>query len=194
MRGAHGQRHIDLSLRAHCFQKYGDGNMDGMRTVALSILLLTLTAGAAVAQSSSRPMQFLNTASQINNAEIALGKFILQKSNNQVARGYAQKMIQDHSANQSKLQALAAKERVSLTTTLPPAATQELGQLSKWSGNQLAATYIAHEISDHRQAIAVFQQAQNDFPAQPISTYIGKTLPMLNEHLQLALADSPKIP
>jgi putative membrane protein len=176
------------------WQGGGAGTSRDMRSFAIATMIVVLSTGAALSASPGHPTQFLNSAGGINSAEIAMGKFILQKSNNQVARSYAQRMIQDHSSNQAKLRTLAAKEGVTLTVAVPAPARQEMSQLGKWSGNQLAAAYIANELSDHRQAIALFQQAANDFPAGAVSNYIKLTLPMLNEHLKLAQADSSKIP
>ncbi|MBC8141602.1 MAG: DUF4142 domain-containing protein, partial [Armatimonadetes bacterium] len=101
------------------------------------------TVSNAYAQTpSAQDKTFMVKACQGNHAEIAAGKLALKKSQDAKVRGVAQTIVSEHSANEMKLQALAAKYDVKLPNAPDAKHKASAKKLAKMSGKAFDNAYI----------------------------------------------------
>lgn len=136
-------------------------------------------------QLSSTDYKFVTTAVQDNQAEIALGQLASKNASDPSVREFGTRMVQDHGkANQELLQLISQKG-----ATVPDnskEADRAVKRLQDYTGGEFDRTYIKRMVADHKDDIRAFQkQAQRGDDAD-IKTWVSKTLPVLQEHLQMA--------
>lgn len=147
---------------------------------SLTALSLTLAAAAAcmlpasaqMMRASSMDAAFLKKAIVAGEQEVADAKMETSSSNRSV-QYFANRMIHDHSLANGQLIALARKEGVAV----PPAPNP---------GPAMSAqAYMQHQVTDHEQAVALFQKEAADGSGAAKSLAM-KTLPVLKQHLAMA--------
>src|SRR5438046_6053015 len=80
-------------------------------TAAAALLTGTIPIGSVSAQSANRPSdpQIVGIVLAADQIDIDYGKIALAKSKNKAIRGFAQRMVTDHTAVQQSVIGLAAK-------------------------------------------------------------------------------------
>lgn len=129
--------------------------------------------------------EFVTKAAQADRAEVELGRMALQKSNNPEIKQFAQRMIDDHSQNQQQVDSLAAKLSIN-KQGLSAEQQQEADRLSRLSGDQFDRAYAKLMLEDHRKDVGEFQREQRTAKDSEVKSYIDQTLPVLQQHLQMA--------
>ena len=152
---------------------------------ALAGGLGSLALTASVALAAPKPEDFIKTAVQGDNTEIAMGQMAQQKGSTQQLRSFGQTLVDDHTmAKQEKL-GVAKQLNVAPSDDVKPEAGALHSKLSGLSGLDFDRAFVAAMIDDHAKDIADYQAeaAANDGPA---STLAGKQLPTLQKHLRMA--------
>jgi putative membrane protein len=157
--------------------------------VSQSILFLALAgvSSAAMAADAERTPPnlptFVSKAAQDGMTEVEVGKIALAKSQDPAIRGFAQKMVDDHSKANSELAAIAEAKGVTPPKKLDAEHQAMVNALK--SAPDFDREYSQHMNMDHSKAIALFESAsQADDPQ--LAAFAKKTLPTLKAHKQLA--------
>lgn len=178
-----------------------------MRRSALILALFTGScvgaSGLAVAQDagggagSTGPgvvdQQFVTAAVHANDAEIDQAQAELNAMSDPAVRTYAQRIIDDHSSANSQLAAIAKSLNLSFpsshiaesssdSTATPPPAASRPNPKSPMSPQ----AYMAEQVSDHQQAIALYENEARNGSSASLRTYAAETLPTLKAHLTMA--------
>jgi putative membrane protein len=128
---------------------------------------------------------FLSKASQANLSEMEEGKLAASMGESAEVKKYGQQMLNDHTAAQNDLLALAKKETVSL----PKAADEEHQaikmELMKLSGHAFDSAYLKNQLLDHQSAVVLFQAEIESGKDPDVIVYAKKYLPKLKMHLQM---------
>jgi putative membrane protein len=142
--------------------------------------------GSSSGNLNSTDRTFVTKAAQGGLAEVELGQMAEQKASNDAVKNFAKRMVADHTKSNNELKSQVQQMGVSLPTTIDAKAQSEKDRLSKLSGSEFDKQYIQHEIQDHRQDISEFQKQANSGGDETLRSFASKTLPTLQEHLQLA--------
>jgi putative membrane protein len=144
------------------------------------------TAGAPIegVAFTEENRQFLTQAIQSGLAEVELARLARDRTGSHAVRGFAQLMVDDHSAANQQLTALANAAGVT-PPTQPDQAHQNLfAQLSALSGPAFDRAYMQGQVLDHQQAVDLFaRQAQGNDQA---ARFAAQQLPVLQRHLSMA--------
>jgi putative membrane protein len=135
---------------------------------------------------SSAEQQFVTKASQSDRAEVELANLALQKSNNPDVKQFAQRMVDDHSKNQQQVDSLASQLSITAPGSIPAEAQHEKDRLSNMSGDQFDRAYARMMVQDHRKDVNEFKQEQQSAQNSQLRQYVDQTLPVLEQHLQMA--------
>ena len=152
----------------------------------LVIIGCTALCAAARAASVPAPTKFLATALQDGMAEIALCQLALQKSSNPAVRGFAERMIQDHSSIDDAITRLARSKHFRLpdSVNLKQKATYDL--LKARSGAGFDQTFMKHNVSDHEQDIKDFTEEAEAGSDADVKSFASTTLKTLQGHFELS--------
>jgi putative membrane protein len=123
--------------------------------------------------------------------EIDAGRLAAQKGNSTWVRRLGDRIARDHEAADKKVIRLAAGLGVALPAAADSAApVQEpdwMTTLRTVTGIDFDRTYLEAMIQGHQKAIDSLSSARNRMVETPLRNLISELLPILRQHLQLAL-------
>jgi putative membrane protein len=98
-------------------------------------------------------------------------------------------MISDHQKTSGELKAMA--QNGGSTMSAPPAALDQkhqrmLDKLKGLKGAQFNKQYQADQVAAHREAVALFDRYAKSGDNAELKAWAAKTLPTLQQHLQMA--------
>jgi len=150
-------------------------------------------APATGAALSSGDRKFITEAAQGGVAEVELGKLAAQKGSSAEVKQFGQRMVDDHSKANEKLQQLASQKGVTVPSEMDAASKREYDKLQKLSGAGFDREYITAMVRDHQKDVKDFQKEQKAAKDADLKTFVTTTLPTLEEHLKLAESDQAAV-
>ena len=97
-------------------------------------------------------------------------------------------MVDDHSKANTELMSLASSKGVTLPTALDEKHQKEVTKLSAMSGAEFDRAYSKMMLSDHNKDVSEFEKQSTKGTDPDLKAFASKTLPTLQEHLQMAKA------
>ncbi len=168
-------------------------------TAGLAVWSL-LTVGAAWARPQKHTanrltagVNFADQASQGNQAEIKLAQLAQQKTTNNNVKQFAQRMINDHTKAENALKTVAAKESITLPTTLAPKDQAEYDNLSKLNGAAFDRAYMRDMVADHTADLQAFKNEVVRGSNPQVKAWAEQYEPTIAEHLQFAKDTQKKV-
>jgi putative membrane protein len=135
---------------------------------------------------SSQDRMFMNQASQINLAEISLGRYMQAHATTATARNLGARYVRDHTAAQASLRALALRLHVTLPATPGVQHASMAARVEAQKGRNLDAAFARASVSGHQTAIAIFTKEESAGSNPAVKAYAARYLPVLRTHLSLA--------
>jgi putative membrane protein len=154
---------------------------------------MILAAGGAFAQAAQNAQrlkrtdsQFLMSAAQGGMAEVQLGKLALEHASSEAVKKFGQRMVDDHTKAGDELKAIATKNSLTLPSDIDAKQKSTIARLTKLNGAEFDKAYIEDMVKDHQEDVAEFTRESNNGADADLKGFAGKTLPTLQEHLQMA--------
>ncbi len=129
---------------------------------------------------------FMVKAASGGMLEVELGNMALQKASSPKVKKFAQQMVTDHTKANEELKALAAKKNITLPTTPGDEAQEHINDLAKYSGAEFDKKYAELMHKDHQEDLDLFKEAADDAEDPEVKAFASKTLPVLQNHHQMA--------
>ena len=130
---------------------------------------------------------FVMKASAVNMAEVNAHKAAQTHATIADVKAHAKHMLEDHTKLGNDMKALATKKGWATATDADPNKTQALNDMnSNKKGKDWDAAYLDAQENDHKEAISMFEKAQNDVQDADLKALITQALPKLRDHLQMA--------
>lgn len=152
------------------------------------VLALALGAFAQEADESAQASDplFVHSAAQGSVYEIGSSRLAVQNAQSQEVQSFAQKLIDDHTKATSQL--IAATEGLGIRPTADMTQAQQLkvNYLRTLQGPEFEAAYLEQQVLAHEEAVSLFETASSMVQEQQLQAFIEQTLPVLQEHLQMA--------
>ncbi len=156
--------------------------MSKYRLLAPLALAAVFAAGSALAV--EKPVNFVTKAAQGDMFEVKLGQLALRKSHNPEVRGFASRMITDHSKSEKELKVVAGRSRIRLPLRLDKDHTDKLNDFAK-KGDSFDKDYISFMADDHKDDVAMYDDFAKNGEEPKLKEFAGKTLPTLVKHKDL---------
>ncbi|HEV2693848.1 MAG TPA: DUF4142 domain-containing protein [Verrucomicrobiae bacterium] len=161
-----------------------------------SILALLLAANlhgraAETNQLSAKDSKFIKNALIGGQMEVTLGQLAAQKGADQSVRDFGTKMVADHQKAGDELKGLVTQKGGQVPEV--PDQNSMAEHLQKLYGHDFDKMYMNHMVKDHMKDIAEFESEAKNGDDAELKTWASKTLPVLQEHLQLAKAAQAKV-
>ena len=124
-------------------------------TAVPAVYLSTMVVSAAHAVDALPDSRFVGWAQTFNDYEIAAGRMALAKSTNEIMRGFATRMIAEHSEAAELLQKARQEAGVSYAPdpANPPNTTAVLQRLNAAQGAEFDTAYANAELASHSYAV-----------------------------------------
>lgn len=167
---------------------------------ATIVALCALAASSAAAQSlgertgadsllgvTPTTQDFVTEVANGDMFEIQSSQLALQKADAQ-AKAFAQHMIADHQKTTSELLGLLKTANIQATppATIDSALQARLDKLKKETGRDFTNNYDERQVSAHKEAVSLFERYAKGGDNAQLKAWAGKTLPTLQQHLQMA--------
>ena len=144
------------------------------------------STGSASAKLAGADKTFVEKAAVGGMAEVQLGNLAQQKAANDQVKQFAARMVTDHTKANDELKQIASTKGVQLPSALDKKHQSDMDRLQKMSGADFDKAYMSHMVDDHKHDVADFKKEANSGNDSDIKGFASKTLPTLEEHLQLA--------
>jgi len=145
-----------------------------------------LAAGRTAWHVSRQDRMFMDEASQINLAEISLGRYMHVHATTTIAKNLGATYAHDHIAAQASLRAQASHLHVSVPTTPGAQLESIVARVEAKTGRNRDVAFAKGSVSGHRAAIAIFRKEESAGSNPLVRDYAARYLPVLRRHLRLA--------
>jgi putative membrane protein len=140
--------------------------------------------GHAAAKMSSDE-KFAEAAAIGGMEEVELGRIAAAKGASDEVRQFGQHMVDDHSKAGDDLKQVASGKGWTLPAALDAKHQAEVQKLSALSGDKFDKEYVEMMLKDHKKDVAEFQKEAAGGADADIKSFASRTLPTLQEHLQM---------
>jgi putative membrane protein len=156
------------------------------------------TSSASAGTTSSAPLgkndsEFAVKAATGGMMEVQLGQIAQGKATSQRVKDFGSMMVQDHSAANDELKRLASAKNLMLPADLMDKKKKDIDDLNKKSGADFDKAYMKMMVNDHEKDIKEFEKAGKDAKDNDLKSFVMKTLPTLQKHLDSAKAISSSV-
>ena len=151
----------------------------------LAALLLISMAASSMALAASSDKGFYVKAAKAGMAEVETGKLAQQKGSSEAVKSFGAKMVEDHTAANEKLMALAASKQIKLPKSLDLKHKITQKSLSAKSGAEFDKAYIKGQIADHKATIALFEREISSGKDAEAKAFATASLPVVKSHLAM---------
>jgi putative membrane protein len=182
-----------LSVIALALVLIGCPSREETATTETSATAATSTAEAAPAPLSASDGQWVQNAARGGMAEVQLSENVGERGANAEVRQFSQLMIADHNSANAELTHIVTGRNVELPADLDAEHKTLDEELAKLRGAALDKKYMEALVKDHRKAVADFQAGTTSLQDPAVRDFAIKTLPKLQEHLQMAEALAAKV-
>jgi len=145
-----------------------------------------LTAGSAFGQGKTTDDTFAMHAASGGMAEVKLGELAEKNGSSEAVKNFGKRMVEDHSKANDQLKDVAAKNNITLPTTMNSSDRATYNRLSKLSGTQFDKAYMKDMVVDHEKDISEFKREASAGKNEEVKTFASDTLPTLESHLKEA--------
>lgn len=113
--------------------------------------------------------------------EVSISRVALERTQNPQVKQFAQMMIDDHTAANDKLTSLASNKGVTL-----PMDKTNVEKWSQRSAKDFDQEYVDKMVSDHKDAVELFEKESLKGTDSDLKSFAADTLPKLQMHLDHA--------
>ncbi|RPI26703.1 MAG: DUF4142 domain-containing protein [Acidobacteria bacterium] len=129
---------------------------------------------------------FLKGAAINAIGELRLGELAIHRTEKQLIRDFARRMLTAYSQASKEVQELADQKGIACPAELDEKHKEMLEGLARLSGHEFDRAYMTEIIASHEAEIKEFEDHGAAGRDREIKKWISRTLPKLREHLQVA--------
>jgi putative membrane protein len=137
--------------------------------------------------------KFAVMAADAGMTEVEMGKLALTKTKNADVKRFAQMMVDDHTAANNKLMALASSKQITLPSTMSDEHKKHMDDMSKMNGADFDKHYMDMMVNDHKDVIDGFKKENENTKDAELKAFTSETLPVLTKHHDEAVAINDKM-
>jgi putative membrane protein len=150
--------------------------------------LIGLAAIPASAALSSADRNFAMQAASGGLAEVQTAQLAEQRSTSPQIQQFAKRMVTDHTAANNELTQIGQQDNINLPKQPTGKDATEEQRLRGLTGTRFEQAYAQGALRDHQQTVQLFQKEADSGQDPALKAFAQKTLPVLQEHLQMAQA------
>jgi putative membrane protein len=156
-----------------------------VRLTSLTLAALVLCAAAAD-EGALDDKTFVEKASAAGLAEVNAGRLAEKQASSADVKKFAKMMVEDHTKANKELNKLADGKRFKVATRMTKEHQVMADKLAKLDGAQFDREYMAGQVKDHEEAVALFEKQAKSGTDADLKNWAEKTLPTLKKHLKMA--------
>jgi len=135
---------------------------------------------------ASGDRKFIEKAAGGGMFEVQAGQLAATRAQSPDVKSYAGMLVDQHTKANDELTQLANAKGVELPAAPPRDMRREIEKMGKKNGAEFDKEFIKTAVKDHKKDIKEFEKASKDVKDPELKAWVGKTLPVLKEHLAQA--------
>lgn len=165
-----------------------------MTTTDTSSMMTPATTDTAMNNMNAAPLEKMDKDFVIKSAgggmmEVELGNIAQQNAASQRVKDFGAMMVRDHGQANDELKSFASRHNILLNSdSLMNLHKSHIDKLKKKTGAEFDKAYMDMMVDDHKKDVAGFEKASKMCKDQECLAFAGKTLPVLQTHLDSAQA------
>jgi putative membrane protein len=140
---------------------------------------LALLAAPALADDAPQPSEVLSKLHESNVKEVEMGKLAQKNGQSKEVKAFGKTLVDDHTAADKKVKALAKKEKVELSDTKPE-------MEHDMSGADFDAKFAKSMLDDHQKDVEEVRKARDATNDPQLKALLSQLLPTLEKHQETA--------
>ena len=156
--------------------------------VLCSLAVGCLPAFAQTAPTAGSDQHFVDMAAQTDMLEAHLGQMAQDQASSQPVKDFAQMLVTDHTNDYNQLSQIATQAGLTVPKGLGPEQEKMIKPFEKLKGAAFDRRFGPAMVAGHRKAIAEYKKESEDGQNAAIKQYATNALPVLDKHLQAAIA------
>jgi putative membrane protein len=128
---------------------------------------------------------FIPKAANGGMTEVELGKLAAEKGASQEVKDFGNRMVKDHSKANDELKEVAGKMNVTVPEKVDAKHQAMIAKMSALSGAAFDKAYVKGMVKAHKEDIALFESADKEVKNEDLKKFIGNTIPIMKEHLEM---------
>jgi putative membrane protein len=157
-----------------------------MKQILMGLSLGVLCCSLAVAQTKGRTgmsaQEFVEFAAQNDMTEAHLGQLAAQNAASDDVKQTAQMLVNDHTADYSRLSMVASKAGLTVPKGLDAKHQKMVAPFEKLQGKAFDRRYAKELLTGHEAAIAAYEKESREGESAELKEYATQALPTLNNH------------
>jgi putative membrane protein len=130
--------------------------------------------------------KFIEDAAKLGNGEVELSQLAATHSQNGDVTSFAKTMIDDHTKANNELMELARNKGIEMPADDAHAKNKDLEKMNGLQGEKFDNKYVKKMVSDHKDAVKLFEKESKDGNDTDLRNFASQTLPTLQHHLGMA--------
>jgi putative membrane protein len=135
---------------------------------------------------------FVRMAAIDGMTEVALGKIVAAQAKSDDVKKFAEKMVKDHTKADEQLKTAAKSAGLALPDAPDEKHQKHIDKFKNYKGTDFDTDYIKFMVDDHTKAVALFTRASKEAKNPAIKDFATQTLPVVQQHLDIAKKISNK--
>lgn len=137
-------------------------------------------------KASEADAQYIVDAYSAGMVEVNLSQRALDLAVTSDVKDLAQTMISAHQKMNAELERLAAQKQITIPHDLNDKQISNINSICSKKGRDFDVAYTDQLISDHKDAVSLFEKASENATDKDIRDYFTNGTPMIREHLDKA--------
>jgi len=158
-----------------------------VRMFASALALAFIAAGSARAEDKAfDDAEFVKKAASGGMAEVAMGQLGAKMGQSSGVKQFSETLIADHTKANQELMAAAKAAGLTVPPAIGAEEQKHIDMMKEHKGADFDKAFADHMIKDHEKDIAEFKRASTEAKDPNIKAFATKTLPTLQQHLEMA--------
>jgi putative membrane protein len=118
--------------------------------------------------------------------EVELGKIAVSQAKTEEVKKFGQRMVDDHGKANEQLKKAAKSAGIHVPEKMNDKHQKDLDRFKNYKGENFDVDYMNAMVKDHEGDVAEFTRASKQAKDPGIKEFASKTLPTIQEHLEIA--------
>jgi putative membrane protein len=147
----------------------------------LALSVFVFAPGLALAADPPAPAEVLSKLHESNLKEVEMGKLAQKQGQSKEVKAFGKTLVQDHTAADKKVKALAKQEKAQLSAEAPAMKHEDLG-----TGAEFDTKFAQSMLEDHNKDIEEVKSARDATNDPKLKALLDELVPTLEKHRDTA--------
>jgi putative membrane protein len=156
------------------------------RHLTAAAVVVCLAAGLRAEDEAFSDAEFVTKAGSSGIKEVLMGKLGQTMGQSDAVKQFAETIVADHTKANTELMAAAKAAGMSVPESPSPEDQKELDMMKEHKGADFDKHFAEHMVKGHEKSVAMFTTASKEARDPNLKAFAAKTLPTLQQHLEMA--------